>query len=222
MPERTMASYRRTCELQTAILDSTRRNAITPRDRDFFVTTWSKSGTTRVLQIVTQLLSGAPDGLDVQARAIWPEFTVFPYEPMMAAIDARRDGRRVFKTHLAVHALSIVLRAKYIYVGRDACDVVWSAYNHQAGFTQEALDGMNKYAGAHRAAAHISAGRCARLISLLSRPRSAAGSAGGTLLEPRARLLGQWRARSVSSLLVRGLQTTSGAGCRCQTIPRVR
>ncbi|HXL58342.1 MAG TPA: sulfotransferase domain-containing protein, partial [Chitinophagaceae bacterium] len=40
--------------------------------------------------------------------------------------------RRFIKTHSPVDALVFSPKAKYIYIGRDGRDVVWSMYNHQA------------------------------------------------------------------------------------------
>ena len=40
--------------------------------------------------------------------------------------------RRFLKTHLPVDALVFSEKAKYIYIGRDGRDVVWSLYNHHA------------------------------------------------------------------------------------------
>ena len=42
----------------------------------------------------------------------------------------QQTHRRVLKTHLPVDALVFSPKAKYIYIGRDARDVVWSLYNH--------------------------------------------------------------------------------------------
>jgi aryl sulfotransferase len=40
--------------------------------------------------------------------------------------------RRFLKSHLPVDALVFSERAKYVYIGRDGRDVVWSLYNHHA------------------------------------------------------------------------------------------
>lgn len=146
MTERTIAWPKKTRELQTAIFDSTRWNAIRLCEKDVIVVTWSKSGTTWVLQIAAQLILGAPDGIGSSAGSVWPEFPLVPYEAMMTGIEAQH-GRRLFKTHLPVEALGIDPRAKYIYIGRDARDVVWSAYNHQAGFVPATIDAINSLPG---------------------------------------------------------------------------
>lgn len=138
---------RKTGELQTALFDSTRWNAFKLRHDDIIIVTWAKSGTTWMQQIVGQLILGAPEGLkDIESETPWLDFRIIPYEPMMTMLEAQAH-RRFIKTHLPVEALGITPPVKYIYVGRDARDVVWSAYNHQAGFTADALDAFNNMPG---------------------------------------------------------------------------
>jgi aryl sulfotransferase len=137
---------KKTREIQTAIVDSTRWNGFKFRDDDVVIDTFGKAGTTWMQQIVGQLLLGAPDGVSAAASSPWLDMRIVPLEPMLAQLEAQR-GRRFIKTHLPVDALVFSRRAKYIYVGRDARDIVWSAYNHQAGFTKEALDAFNETPG---------------------------------------------------------------------------
>lgn len=139
MKNTTSTSRRKTQELRTAILDSTRWNQFTYRDDDIVVVSWGKSGSTWTYEIVRQLVASAPAGAAV---ASWPEFRLFPLEESLAQLEAQTH-RRFIKTHLPLYALHFSDRAKYIYVGRDVRDIVWSAYNHQAGFTQQALDAFN-------------------------------------------------------------------------------
>jgi aryl sulfotransferase len=147
MAEAAIGWPKKTRELQTAIFDSTRWNGFRLRDDDIVIVTWAKSGTTWTQQIVGQLILGAPDGLEaVESETPWLDFRVIPYEPLMAGLEAQRH-RRFIKTHLPVDALGIDPRAKYIYVGRDARDVVWSAYNHQAGFTESLIGAFNNLPG---------------------------------------------------------------------------
>ena len=49
----------------------------------------------------------------------------------LPAVEAQTH-RRFLKTHLPVDALVFSPKAKYIYIGRDGRDVVWSLYNHHA------------------------------------------------------------------------------------------
>jgi aryl sulfotransferase len=133
-------------ELQTAIVDSTRWNGFEFRDDDVVIDTFGKAGTTWMQQIVGQLLLDAPDGVAALGESPWLDMRIFPLEQVMAQLDAQQH-RRFIKTHLAVDALVFSRRAKYIYVGRDARDIVWSAYNHQAGFTEEALAAFNEMPG---------------------------------------------------------------------------
>ena len=54
---------KKTREIQTAIVDSTRWNGFKFRSDDVVIDTFGKSGTTWMQQIVGQLLLGAPDGV---------------------------------------------------------------------------------------------------------------------------------------------------------------
>ncbi|HWU55240.1 MAG TPA: sulfotransferase domain-containing protein, partial [Rhizomicrobium sp.] len=47
--------------------------------------------------------------------------------------------RRILKTHLALEMLVYSPKAKYICIGRDLRDVIWSLHNHFINFRREAL-----------------------------------------------------------------------------------
>lgn len=136
----------KTREVQTAIFDSTRWNSFEHRDGDVIVVTWSKAGTTWMQQIVCQLLRGAPESLAGFEDSPWLDFRPISLDVVMRIL-AAQPGRRCIKTHLPVDALPLSPIAKYVYIGRDARDVVWSAYDHQASFTKEALEMFNMLPG---------------------------------------------------------------------------
>jgi aryl sulfotransferase len=74
----------------------------------------------------------------------WVDLRLPSKEEKIAAIDAQKH-RRFLKTHLPVDALVFSPKAKYLYIGRDGRDVVWSLYNHHAGlndFAYELLNGV--------------------------------------------------------------------------------
>jgi aryl sulfotransferase len=51
------------------------------------------------------------------------------------------------KTHLPVDALVFSNKAKYLYVGRDARDVIWSLHNHHANANAIWYDALNNTPG---------------------------------------------------------------------------
>jgi len=51
------------------------------------------------------------------------------------------------KTHLPVDALVFAEQAKYIYIGRDGRDVVWSMYNHHANANEAWYEALNDTPG---------------------------------------------------------------------------
>jgi len=133
-------------EIQNAIVDSTRWNGFRFRDDDIVIVTFGKAGTTWTQQIVGQLVLGAPPGISAAGESPWLDMRPFALDQVVGALDAQTH-RRFIKTHLPVDALVFSPKAKYIYVGRDARDIVWSAYNHQAGFTDDALGLFNDTPG---------------------------------------------------------------------------
>ena len=74
------------------------------------------------------VFGGAPD-VPVAEISPWVDLRVPPREVKLAAIEAQTH-RRFLKTHLPVDALVYSPTAKYLYIGRDGRDVVWSMYNH--------------------------------------------------------------------------------------------
>jgi aryl sulfotransferase len=69
-----------------------------------------------------------------------------PKEVKLAAVEAQRH-RRFLKTHLPVDALVFSPRAKYLYIGRDGRDVVWSEHNHFANGTEFLYQALNDTPG---------------------------------------------------------------------------
>jgi aryl sulfotransferase len=96
---------------------------------DIVISTYAKSGTTWVQQIVSQLLFAGEEGLEVARMSPWLDLRVPPKSIKLPAVEAQTH-RRFLKTHLPVDALVFSAKAKYIYIGRDGRDVAWSV-RHQ-------------------------------------------------------------------------------------------
>ncbi|HEX2740079.1 MAG TPA: sulfotransferase domain-containing protein, partial [Rubrobacter sp.] len=80
-------------------------------------------------RVVAQMLFGPDSDLEVAQMSPWLDLRVPPKAvklPMVAA----QTHRRFLKTHLPLDALVFSQEAKYLYIGRDGRDVVWSMYNH--------------------------------------------------------------------------------------------
>jgi aryl sulfotransferase len=121
----------KTRELHNHHFDSTIWNDFAFRDDDVVIATYAKAGTTWVQQIVSQLIFNGEEGLEVAEMSPWLDLRVPPKAVKLPAVEAQ-DHRRFVKTHLPVDALVFSPKAKYLYIGRDGRDVVWSMYNHHA------------------------------------------------------------------------------------------
>ena len=131
MLETTLRWPVKTRELHNHHFDSTMWNGFEFRDDDIVIGTYGKSGTTWTQQIVSQLIFDGAERLDVSEMSPWLDLRVPPREVKLPMVMAQTH-RRFLKTHLPVDALVFSPKAKYLYIGRDGRDVVWSLYNHHA------------------------------------------------------------------------------------------
>src|SRR5262245_37488435 len=139
-----MTGWQRTRVYRNHHLDSTRWDAIEPRDGDVVITTSYKSGTTWTQQIVGQLLLrgvASPPPLLLASPWIDARFQL-PLDALVPIV-AAQTHRRFFKSHLAADGLPYRPGTRYIVVGRDARDVFMSLVNHYASYTDLALQRLN-------------------------------------------------------------------------------
>lgn len=133
-------------ELQTTMLDSTIWNEIELQDDDIIVSSWGKSGTTWIQQLVGQLLSRGSEDQQIAQVSPWVDLRIPPKPAKLAQI-AQLTGRRFLKTHLPTDALNWNEKVSYLYVARDGRDVVWSMYNHHARANDAWYNALNNTPG---------------------------------------------------------------------------
>lgn len=135
----------KTRELHNHHMNSAVWNDFKFRDDDIVIATYGKSGTTWMQQILAQLIFKGEEGIDVSRLSPWLDLRVIPPEAI-AGLE-QQAHRRFIKTHLPVDALVFSPRAKYLYVGRDGRDAVWSLYNHHANANEHWYDALNNAPG---------------------------------------------------------------------------
>jgi len=133
-------------ELCNHHMDSTIWNDFRFRDDDIVIATYAKSGTTWLQQIIAQLLFAGAEDLEVAEMSPWLDLRVPPKEIKLPAVEAQTH-RRFIKTHLPLEALVFSPRARYVYIGRDGRDVVWSLYNHHASANDAWYEALNDTPG---------------------------------------------------------------------------
>jgi aryl sulfotransferase len=136
----------KTRELHNHHFDSTIWNDFKFRDDDIVISTYAKSGTTWVQQIIAQLLFNGEEGLEVAEMSPWLDLRIPPKEVKLQLVEAQTH-RRFLKTHLPVDALVFSQKAKYIYIGRDGRDILWSLYNHHSTANQSWYEALNDTPG---------------------------------------------------------------------------
>jgi aryl sulfotransferase len=120
---------KKTREMHNHHFNSSIWNDFRFRDDDIIIATYGKSGTTWLQQIVAQLLFNGAENLPVMELSPWLDLRFPPADVKLAEIEAQTH-RRFIKTHLPVDALVYSPLAKYLYVGRDGRDVLWSLHHH--------------------------------------------------------------------------------------------
>lgn len=133
-------------EYQNHHFDSTIWNDFSFRTDDIVIATYAKSGTTWLQQIVSQLIFQGQEGLEVADMSPWLDLRVPAKEIKLPIVEAMQH-RRFIKTHLPVDALVFSSKAKYIYIGRDGRDVVWSMYNHHVNANELWYQALNDTPG---------------------------------------------------------------------------
>jgi aryl sulfotransferase len=121
----------KTREMKTAIFDSSVWNDFHYRNDDIIITSYAKSGTTWVQQIVGQLLFNGATDINISTISPWLDHHMPPREKKLALLE-QQQHRRFLKTHLPPDTLVFSPQAKYIYIARDGRDVAWSLHNHHA------------------------------------------------------------------------------------------
>ena len=133
-------------ELHSHHFDSTIWNDFRFRDDDIIIATYGKSGTTWTQQILGQMLLGPDPELAVAELSPWMDLRVPPPHVKLPAVEAQTN-RRFLKTHLPVDALVYSPQARYLYIGRDARDVVWSLHNHHSTANELWYQALNETPG---------------------------------------------------------------------------
>ncbi|HWT96803.1 MAG TPA: sulfotransferase domain-containing protein [Terriglobales bacterium] len=133
-------------EIHNHHFDSTVWNDFTFRDDDIVIATYAKSGTTWTQQIISQLIFNGVENLPVPEMSPWVDLRLPAKAEKLAALEAQTH-RRFVKTHLPVDALVFSPKAKYIFIGRDGRDVMWSMHNHHFMATQLLYDMLNDTPG---------------------------------------------------------------------------
>jgi len=133
-------------ELHSHHFDSTIWNDFQFRSDDIIIATYAKSGTTWMQQIVAQMMFNGDPNLAVAEMSPWLDLRVPPKNVKLPLVEAQTH-RRILKTHLPVDALVYSPKAKYIYIGRDGRDVMWSMYNHHANGNQAYYEALNDTPG---------------------------------------------------------------------------
>jgi len=136
----------KTREIENHHFDSTIWNEHEFRDDDIIIATYGKSGTTWVQQIISQLLFNGEEGLPVAEMSPWMDLRVPPKEVKLPMVKSQ-DHRRFLKTHLPVDALVFSEKVKYIYIGRDGRDVLWSMFNHHSNANDAWYEALNDTPG---------------------------------------------------------------------------
>ncbi|MBX9698083.1 MAG: sulfotransferase domain-containing protein [Acetobacteraceae bacterium] len=142
----TIAWPRKRREIHNNHMDSTIWNDLVFRDDDIVIGTYAKSGTTWTQQIVGQLLFNGDPDLAVAEMSPWLDLRIPPKEVKLPLVEAQTH-RRFLKTHLPVDALVYSPGAKYIYIGRDGRDVMWSMWNHFAHGNDVLYQALNETPG---------------------------------------------------------------------------
>jgi hypothetical protein len=130
----------------TPVADSARWEQWRPRDRDIFVCTPPKTGTTWTQMLCALLVHQSPHlPLPLTRLSRWLERVTEPVESVIADFEAQ-NFRRIVKTHTALDGLPWYEGTSYVFCGRDPRDAFLSGMDHFANLSEESVAGAMRRA----------------------------------------------------------------------------
>ena len=145
MTDTNAAWPRKSRDMRNHHMDSAIWDRFAFRDDDVIVATYGKAGTTWIQHIVGQLIFQGDPAVKIAEISPWLDLRIMPPD-ILDRLEAQAH-RRILKTHLPLDALTFSPKAKYIYIGRDGRDVVWSLYNHHASANRLWYEALNDTPG---------------------------------------------------------------------------
>lgn len=136
----------KTRELRNHHMDSTVWNRFKFRPDDVVISTYGKSGTTWMQQIVGQLIFRGDENVAVGELSPWLDLRIPSEEIKFAGLEAQ-TSRRFIKTHLPLDAFVFNPDVKHIYIARDGRDAIWSMHNHHFNANDAFFDAINNTPG---------------------------------------------------------------------------
>lgn len=125
-------------------MDSTRWDDFLLRPDDIIISTYGKSGTSWLQQIVAQLLFDGAPILGFPQMSPWLESRLAEKTVLFAELEAQTH-RRFIKSHLPFDALPRSSTTRHIYSARDVRDLVWSLHRFHSNFRPLYLRLLNSF-----------------------------------------------------------------------------
>lgn len=125
-------------------MDSARWDDFPVRTDDIVISTYGKSGTSWLQQIVGQLLFEGAPVLAIPDMSPWLETRLLDKGALFAQLEAQTH-RRFIKSHLPFDALPWSPNMRYIYVARDLRDLAWSLHRFHSNFRPLYLRLLNNF-----------------------------------------------------------------------------
>jgi len=126
--------------IRTALLDTRIWDSIEPRNDDIIIATPAKAGTTWTQEIVSQLIFDGSPPNDTTGMMLSPwasmRSPLLRDNALFPQLTGQYQFRRFFKSHEPVGSVPYFSmencgkNVKYIVVGRDYRDIIWSLHNH--------------------------------------------------------------------------------------------
>eukprot|EP01084_Bolivina_argentea_P028175 52376_1 len=137
--------------IRNAFIDTSVWNHVDLVDSDIYINTPAKAGTTWTSEIVAQILYNGQYESILELESVW-EVSIWPALSVMKEVSANilseqlkndKIQRRIIKTHEPIESIPFNPVSKYIFVGRDYRDIVWSIHNHFSLFADDMYDKLN-------------------------------------------------------------------------------